>query len=414
MSDPLRVIACSGDNGGCGWYRIVQPVRAVQRHAPRQVTIDLREAGDERARLDIVCVDGPNGPVVVDAAPLDCDVLVLQRPVDMVLAQAIPFLQSAGTAVVVEVDDDFTSINPRNIAWKHMQARRREGDAIRYACQHADLVTVTTPRLAEVYGGHGRVRVLPNCLPPGWDDADPTKYRPDWAGPLIGWTGTVATHPEDLQETRGAVGRIAAEQGAAMFVVGTGQYVRERLALPASVPLFSTRERNVQVVTTSAPITGAAGWLTLDDYPNGVAAMDYGIVPLHEERFNLAKSDLKGLEMAAVGVPFVASPTPAYAALAASGVGLVAEKPKAWAALLRRLMTDGPFREDLVARGREVAAERTYDFQWWRWAEAWEDAVAWHHARQKGRAPIHGTTDLDKAYENRLARKAAGLEVDRG
>ena len=60
-----------------------------------------------------------------------------------------------------------------------------------------------------------------------------------------------------------------------------------------------------------------------------VAQLDTGIVPLQRSRFNEAKSNLKGLEYAALGVPFVASPTAEYERLAESkfeaGRGTIAD-----------------------------------------------------------------------------------------
>ena len=67
--------------------------------------------------------------------------------------------------------------------------------------------------------------------------------------------------------------------------------------------------------------------LTGGGYTSSVAELGVGLVPLLDSAFNRAKSWLKGLEYAALGVPFVASPTPEYVKLAGLGAGLLADDP---------------------------------------------------------------------------------------
>ena len=55
-----------------------------------------------------------------------------------------------------------------------------------------------------------------------------------------------------------------------------------------------------------------------------------GLVPLTRSPFNEAKSYLKGLEYAAAGIPFIATPTEEYRLLHRAGVGRLAETPDEW------------------------------------------------------------------------------------
>jgi glycosyltransferase involved in cell wall biosynthesis len=280
---------------------------------------------------------------------------VLQRPLTDTLSQAIPFLQRQGVKVVVEIDDDFESISPRNVSWHNVHpsvSPRRNYKHLRAACEVADLVVVSTPALAGVYGRHGRVVVVPNCVPEVylWTDGEPHD------GPVrIGWSGSTDTHPDDLQQTRGAVGRVARATGAEVHVVGTGKGVQRMLQLPTP--------------------PHACGWQPIDVYPAKMAAADVGIVPLEMSRFNEAKSWLKGLEFAALGVPFIASPTTPYAELVARGAGLLASTPKQWEGLLKRLVRSADDRAELAAAGRDAAAGLTIEGNVDRWLDAWESVV---------------------------------------
>jgi glycosyltransferase involved in cell wall biosynthesis len=118
------------------------------------------------------------------------------------------------------------------------------------------------------------------------------------------------------------------------------------------------------------------GPYVLADYPQGVAKITVGIVPLLESKFNDAKSYLKGMEYAACGVPFVASPTPEYRLLNNEGLGLLAtDKSKSWKRHVKRVLETPAMQQEMGGYGREVIARyHTYEGNAWRWAEAWEEA----------------------------------------
>jgi hypothetical protein len=165
-------------------------------------------------------------------------------------------------------------------------------------------------------------------------------------------TATVGTHPRDLDVLGDAI-RVLRDEGVSFGVVGDGALVPERLGLDDVL---------------------ATGWLPIDEYYERMAEFAVGVVPLANSAFNHAKSDLKGVEFAALGVPFVASPLPEYQGLAARGVGRLATKPKRWRTQIRELLSID--RTEVVETGREyVRAHRTIEAQAWRWAEAWEKAV---------------------------------------
>lgn len=279
---------------------------------------------------------------------------MLQRPLTDTLADAVPLLQAAGVKVVVEIDDDFESISSRNVSWRNVQPKgnpRRNFLHLRRACEQADLVVVSTPALADVYGRHGRVVVVANCVP----EVYLWTFGEHHDGLRVGWSGSTDTHPDDLQVTKGAIQRVLRSTDALFHVVGTGKGVMRALNL-ASPP-------------------SACGWQPIDRYPAMMASIDVGIVPLQASRFNEAKSWLKGLEFAALGVPFIATPTGPYMELLLRGAGLVADRPKDWEQLLRRLVVNDGERMELADAGREVARELTIEGNCDRWFDAWSSVV---------------------------------------
>jgi glycosyltransferase involved in cell wall biosynthesis len=358
-----RIFVYNADNGGCGHYRVIWPAEALIAQGADVQIINLESESCHQVQATYwTGDDGTRTLLKVD--PIDCDIAVLQRPLTDTLAAAVPMLQAHGIKVVIEIDDDFESISPRNVSWHNVRPpaandpfevrikrERRNLVNLRRACEQADLVVVSTPALADVYGRHGRVAVVPNCVP----EVYLWTFGEHHDGVRIGWSGSIDTHPDDLQVTRGAVQRAMRSTGAEFRVVGTGKGVKAALNL------------------TSPP--SAAGWQPIDRYPVEMAGIDVGIVPLQMSRFNEAKSWLKGLEFAALGVPFVASPTGPYLDLLVRGAGLVAATPKDWEHMLKRLVRNDGERLELAEAGREAAQSMTIEGNCDRWYEAWASVV---------------------------------------
>lgn len=295
---------------------------------------------------------------VVEVLDVDADVIVFQRLTHNWMAQAVPLLREQGVAVVVDVDDDLTSIHPNNPSWTALHPRfertmGRDGK-IRWhswhnltkACHNATLVTVTTPALLSTYASHGRGVVIPNYLPDHYygvehEDSD-----------VIGWPAALMSHPNDPERVGGAISRLVSE-GVEFRIVTNPAGCAEAFGLECTPP----------GLTEDVPVEG---------WPAAIASMiGIGIAPLADTRFNAAKSWLKPLEMSALGVPWVASPSVEYARLHAEGAGVLADRPRTWYRELRRLVDDPQLRKDRAEAGRVVADRfrmRDHVHKWW---DAW-------------------------------------------
>jgi glycosyltransferase involved in cell wall biosynthesis len=285
------------------------------------------------------------------------DTVVVQRPLWRRIVDERPRLQQRGVAVAVDLDDDFDALHPEHPAYAQLDADTNAGQLVR-ACAAADVVTAPTQTLLDRYAPHGRGELIRNYLP-RW--ALDVAERRD--GRTIGWSGIAAHHPGDLEDTGGAVGAVLLRQDARFQVVGPLDGIAERLGL-------------------QRPASGT-GMLPIRDYFQALGTIDVGIVPLGPTRFNEAKSTLKGLEWAAAGVPFVASPTPEYEWLASRGIGTIARSPQEWERKLTELLADEPLRRELAATGRRLVGEHfLLEQNAWRWPKAWERARA--HRRAQG------------------------------
>jgi glycosyltransferase involved in cell wall biosynthesis len=346
----MRVILYSADSSGCQFVRCREPLRTSGVDGEIRQSVSMIGRGIRRRRGAAILSEEIVERVV---APVDADVVVFQRPPHRDTPALIEQFQAQGVAVVVDVDDDLMTVHPQNAAYAlHAGLLSPEVNA-RYTakcCGIADLVTVSTPALAERYGAHGRVAVLRNCVPAAMLDMPCLSD-----GHTVGWAGRVATHPGDLEVARGGVGE--ALGGDWRFeVIGSAEGVRERLGLavePDELP-----------------------WVeSVEDYHMALGRLTVGICPLGDTKFNASKSWLKPIEMAARGVPFVASPRDEYRAL---GLGILApDRSRNWRRAVTDLMRDEGLRVEMAEYGREVVrAHHTFEGNGHLWRTAWEQALA--------------------------------------
>ena len=349
----MKVKCYPSDATGSGQYRLQFPAAAAAAIGC-DVTCSSGKDGDgipiERSMRDNIQYIRPQ--------PTDADVFVLQRPADENVLALIPSIQRAGIAVVVEVDDDLSCLPTTHPAHRILHPKlspRANWRNVEQACRIADLVTVSTPALAERYGKHGRVMVLENCIP------ERLLQMPRLSdGNTVGWSGFTPTHPGDLRATGGGVAE-AVRKGARYLQVGPATGVKEQLCLDGY-----------------PEATGALP--NIEDYYMALGRLDVGICPLLDTAFNHAKSWLKPLEMAARGVVPVMSPVREYAGIHEEGIGRLAGRGRDWRAKITDLLENDDVRQTYIGVGYEVARRWTIEGNAEYWIAAWEQALKNRHA----------------------------------
>lgn len=347
----MKVVVFPADAQACGHYRIVWPSNVLQAEG---MDIFIVPPKGETGFL-IKTEEQPDGSQrLIELTAPQCDVVVLQRPSHELQPQLIKALRQSGIAVVVDMDDDMSTVHPGNVAFRNYHTKSRTPFSWRTAfeaCKLATLVTTSTVALQKTYAKHGRGMVLDNYIPEVV--LDPAFVQPAEDG--FGWAGTMKSHPDDLHPVRGVQALV--DEGFPLRIVGDGIGVKEAMKLQQE-----------------PEVTGLVG---LDMWCKTIAnTYSVGMVPLAPTVFNTAKSRLKGIEHMAVGVPWVASPRAEYRRLhRESGCGFLADSPKEWVSHLRRLLTDEVLRKEQAEMGREFMKNQTYQAQAWRWAEAWQRAV---------------------------------------
>ena len=347
----MRVVVFPADAWACGHYRLIWPAEILRQQG---WDIHIVPPNGQTGLLVKTEEDEDGNKRLTELTAPECDLIVLQRPGHVLQPQLLAALRKAGIAVVVDMDDDMSTMNQNHVAFRLYSTRTKTELSWRNAiesCKVATLVTTSTSELQKIYAPHGRGMVLDNYVPEVYLDMD--ECRPE---PGFGWAGTVQSHPDDLQVAGNAVQKLR-DEGHSFRIVGDGKKVKETLKLK-----------------DDPEATGGVG---LDQWLRTIQrTLQVGMVPLASTRFNASKSRLKGIEYMAGGIPWVASPRQEYRRLVReSGCGLLADTPKDWYRQLKLLLTDEVLRKEQVDRGREFMADQTYQAQSWRWAEAWTRAV---------------------------------------
>jgi glycosyltransferase involved in cell wall biosynthesis len=275
----------------------------------------------------------------------DVDVLVMQRPA---FAYGMrQFDRLAGhVARVYETDDDMLTMETSN---NPFTSDPRSPESVRYCLRRAEMVTVSTPYLAELYAPfNSNIVVLPNFVKA--ELLDMTRKRRDRV--TVGWQGGVS-HLVDLCAVQDPL--------------------REVLDAHPDVDMHWIGTDYAPLVRRSCRFTP---WS--DDVGHYYRAVDFdiAIAPLADVPFNKAKSYLKALDAAALGIPIVAQDMEPYRDFVRDGeTGYLVSTHEQWVTRLTELIHDEAAREEMGAKAKQVAAGYTMQGNWQLWEAAYEKAA---------------------------------------
>lgn len=347
VSSP-RVVLYPADVTACGNYRMILPAAAL---AAEGIHVACYEPGHDKRLQATVTVDRYGVERVHQVVDPEADVVVFQRPLSRLYYEAMVQMKANGVKIVIELDDDFRAVSPSHSAYHLLHPRSSPHSNWTWldkAVKVADLVVAATPSIARRYSTNCPAVVVPNRVPARYTTILPVDRNRD--RPRLGWPGAVQSHPADLRVVRAGVAQAMRDTGTDPFhVIGPPEGVSEALGVPVD----------------------ATGWVPYDQYPEHLASLDVGIAPLESSTFNDGKSWLKPLELAALGIPCVGSPSAEYRRLLDEhSIGAIAEKPGQWRGLLRRLLNDHDYRAEESARLRSVVVSEGLTIEsnakaWW-------------------------------------------------
>jgi glycosyltransferase involved in cell wall biosynthesis len=333
MHEPLKILGRPMNPDGTGYYRFWQPYAELARSSGHLVVIP--DPGQHQWLPD-------------EDQVAAFDVIAQQRPAGREgLRWWKRWKALGGPKLVYEADDDL--LNPDPSGLPHLLDRQRQSE-IRECLALADLITCSTEPLAETFRGHNpNVAVIPDYV-----HADVLAIqRPHRDRVTVGWAGGL-THLQDLDLVRDPLAHVVDATSAELHFLGWD---------------FSPLVRRPARFTPWQDDVWA--------YYNAVD-FDIGVAPLADTPFNRSRACIRTLELAALGIPVVASDVEPYRGFVVDGVtGYLARTEDQWRSRLVELVNDEAARQEMGAKAKAVAADWTIQGNWQRWARAYEELAGW-------------------------------------
>lgn len=304
------------------------------------------------------------------------DVIIMQRWMSAEGPDVIKRAQSCGQIILQEIDDLFLEIPRENQAFRDTDPRVNKDSNRRYynrSIKLSDGVIVSTPYLKKRYENlNERVIVCRNAL-----DIDrwlnPTIHHERVTDKTIfGWMGSTTHRGGDIEIFKRWLGRyLTSNPDVAMAHIG---HAAKKLAWAEQAGLCVPQtRREVQLglpvellvppdqMYKSPPVA-------VYNVQDAISQFDVGVAPLTKVPFNRAKSGLKIMEFAAMGIPAIATNIDEYKWFGASI--LVDNIASEWQSAFDE-MRDPLRRKELGEQAfRRLLEIGTIDTEWVNWRDA--------------------------------------------
>lgn len=311
----MRIMFWAGDQGsGSTWYRCQLP--ALGLHWLGHDCVVHHQLGPHWRGADVVIASRPAAPGVPDM---------------------IRSLRDHGKRVLVDLDDDYFSLDSRH----HQQAAVAQWadnrDRLVENIKLADGVIAASTGLVEVLSQYrDDVVLIPNALP-AWHMATPRDYANP--SPIVGWSGS-GSSAGGLELIKHTLRKLAEAPGGRVLLAG----------LEATDPALRGLRGRPNIRTT--------GFIPNQDaYLAACAEFDIWLAPYEESAFNRAKFPTKVLESNFLGIPLVASAIKPYVEQVEHGVtGFLVRSDHEWRRYVNRLVGDPDLRRSIGMAARAQAS----------------------------------------------------------
>jgi glycosyltransferase involved in cell wall biosynthesis len=320
---------------GCGWYRCYLPMKQLKEHG-WESGIGLPGFSEEHAFGILL----PEEKAIHGWDIVVLKLIMLERFVDHVR-----IAKERGQKIVVDIDDHMEGLEETNLAYKttHPDSNPNNNrDHYVAIIEQADALITSTPFLHDFY--KKKYPEKPIFVVRNGIDLDRWNIRNDHKGwlPTFGWVGATPWRSGDLETLNPFFGEFLKQKHLKFHHAGN------IINAPTAAKQIGI-DKNLCTVEPMKTMLGV---------PELFRKIDVGIVPLRDVPFNHAKSNLKGLENAAAGVPFIASGRlPEYQLLADAGVGRIADTTDEWINHMTELLNPKTRLEERM-KNREIISEK--------------------------------------------------------
>jgi glycosyltransferase involved in cell wall biosynthesis len=300
MANQKQIINCvnfNGDDCACGFYRMHFPANCLKTILGGNYKFNFLES--ENPILDHRFYQHHQPRVI------RIQRWFLPGHAQIVKQFLKPMCDQMGIWLVYEIDDVllFDEIPKYNLARKHFDPAII-GNSIKEIFDACDLITVTTQELKDIYVEHlqqdpNKFFVIPNYLPRWWIgesfnlDIAAAQWKAQHQKPHIGFA--CSTNHFDVDNANGGVDDFTEIMPWIKKNLNKYQFI-----FVGGCPKQLEEEAKKGIVQMQSPSD-------LLNYPREVRLrrIDLLVAPLINSRFNQCKSNIKWLEMSALGIPMI-------------------------------------------------------------------------------------------------------------
>lgn len=335
--------------GGCTWIRFFGPGQALINMGHE---VHIGECGwkDDEGFVVVPTyrrlTHPDRGLIKVKEGDLyegNIDVVIFKLWMWEHASEYIKKARELGQTVIIDIDDWFDGLPTTNIAfWTTHPDKDKSWNRNHMlgTYNHVNGLITSTQFLYNNYSKKNKNTYLVR------NSLDPKFFvkRYDSAGekPTIGWVGIMIWRSGDIETLQGWLGQFLEKHDLKFHHAGL---------------LLDNPKEFAEIAKIDPERLQGTSGCSPQYYGNILLPFDIGIVPLNTMPFNEAKSNLKGLEYAMTGIPFVASSTNEYRLLAEQGAGNVATKPMEWIKNLEKLI-DPDVRREQAERGYNLVMDK--------------------------------------------------------
>jgi len=361
---PLKILCVNANQGGCSFYRIINPMMKLAQQYGQIVNVrfDENPLGIE--------TEGETTGAWKDNWDFEtlkwADVVFTQNISNFggqYTARIVGKAKEFGKFVHYDTDDLLTNLYEGHRLYE-VYHDRGLAEVTKFIYHHSDLVTVTQKKFAKrimpYVGENTTLAVLKNAIDydlPCWNSP---KMRPrNKKMCRVGWAGGIH-HEEDVKEFSGIPHLV--NQRVGIERVWWDFYGRP----PKTGTEEDAWQQDVWVNYEKIIMRGFKGqknWdlhdaMPSDQYGHMYANMDIAIAPLQMNEFNDSKSEIKVAEAGRYGVPLIASNVGCYEETITnwkSGVLLPEDAPRSeWVKVLKRVIQNKKLREQMGANLHKI------------------------------------------------------------
>ena len=347
----LKILFFVPDESGSAFYRLIQPAAHLDSQGLAQVSI----VGPQEERDQ-----------VYDAIAVS-DVLVFGKVSTENKARLFEEVRKYGKKVVMDIDDDMFNLSPYSPfyakigvkefshidetgaaipLWKDglggfdIKKNQERAERFRGILRSVDLITVSSPYLAELYREFAPTALIPYALDASWWKPAKVKYPERYL--RLGWRGS-QSHYEDLMWIKPVFNDLMKRHS----------YLKLIMVGWCPQAWANGFEGRIEVHP----------WVPNQFYPNYMMSLgcDLSFTPWASIPFNKGKCETPWIEWSALGVPGVyPAVSPLTEAIAHNETGLLALSLEGWFESLNKLIKD-PGLRDRIGRAARTKVEKDWD-----------------------------------------------------